>query len=138
MYIVFPQTQTSFNSLIVFPAFTSIRRKPKSEAHQLDANRKRSLSHSESVVESLHSQQETTTEPSSPVSQNPPPLRNVSSFTGSFTNIPAPQPITQNQNPLIQVDSEGYSIPPPDRTVWIGDTTDSLIDTDDVNSDAGR
>lgn len=87
---------------IVFPAFTSIRRKPKSDsAHQqqqlpdLESHRQRSLSHSESVVESLSSHQEATPEPSSPVSsQNPPPtLRNVSSFNGSFT---------AHQNPTVR------------------------------------
>ncbi|KAK4516802.1 uncharacterized protein ATC70_011781 [Mucor velutinosus] len=72
--------------------------------------------------------------PNSPNSLNPPSMNNAPSLKGSFTNDSASQP------PLILIDAEGYSIPPPDRTAWPGDantTNESLVDTDDMASDGG-
>jgi hypothetical protein len=73
--------------------------------------------------------------PQSPTSATTPSLRKTASFTGSITSAGS-----QPQPPLIMVDSEGYSIPPPDRTAWPSieqNNSESLLDTDDVNSDGG-
>ncbi|KAI8383993.1 hypothetical protein BD560DRAFT_384530 [Blakeslea trispora] len=146
----------------------SIRRKPKSDASSSDNNvlsvdqflrteRKRSISNAGSVAESIHSAtSHTTTEnyhhesnfdrashangsidlasPSSPTSMNT-SVMNAPSINESISNMSSSQ-----QPPLILVDAEGYSIPPPDRSAWPNDNStmnDSLIDTDDMNSDAG-
>ncbi|GAN00718.1 hypothetical protein MAM1_0002c00140 [Mucor ambiguus] len=72
--------------------------------------------------------------PNSPNSLNPPSINNAPSLQGSFTNDSSSQP------PLILIDAEGYSIPPPDRTAWPGEannTNESLVDTDDMASDGG-
>ncbi|KAL9539636.1 hypothetical protein MBANPS3_010152 [Mucor bainieri] len=73
--------------------------------------------------------------PSSPNSLNhPPSINNAPSLKGSFSNDASSQP------PLILIDAEGYSIPPPDRTAWPSDantTNESLVDTDDMASDGG-
>ncbi|EPB81479.1 hypothetical protein HMPREF1544_11798 [Mucor circinelloides 1006PhL] len=72
--------------------------------------------------------------PNSPNSLNPPSINNAPSLKGSFTNDSSSQP------PLILIDAEGYSIPPPDRAAWHGDantTNESLVDTDDMASDGG-
>ncbi|RCH94107.1 hypothetical protein CU098_009356 [Rhizopus stolonifer] len=145
-----------------FSSLVSIRRKPKSDAHHGNSlnvglfhnGRQRSASNAGSFVESLHSvgSHNTTepqhhesefdkpsnnfdlTSPSSPTSVHSASVRNAPSINESLTHMSSQQP------PLILVDSEGYSIPPPDRTAWPHDantTNDSLVDTDDMYSDAG-
>ncbi|KAI8884603.1 hypothetical protein K501DRAFT_332544 [Backusella circina FSU 941] len=72
--------------------------------------------------------------PQSPTSVTTPSLRKTTSFTGSVTSAATAEP------PLILVDAEGYSIPPPDRTAWpsVSEPAESsLLDTDDVHSDGG-
>lgn len=153
-----------------FSSLVSIRRKPKSDAHgghvelgsSKSGNRQRSFSNAGSFVDSAslhsintHSTADQTNEhgvskspstnnfgsdlviPVSPTSINPPSLRKASSFNGSFTGAPSSQPA-----PLIVVDSEGYSIPPPDRAAWpleasTNVASDSILETDEMESDAG-
>ncbi|KAI7896742.1 Muniscin C-terminal mu homology domain-containing protein [Mucor mucedo] len=140
-----------------FQSLVSMRRKPKSEngGHiSLDQpvhGRQRSFSNAGSFVESLHSinthstadelGKSTSTNamdlstPGSPTS-NTPSLRKATSFNGSITSALSSQPA-----PLIVVDSEGFSIPPSDRSAWpieaLNTKTESLLDLDDVGSDGG-
>ncbi|CEP19138.1 hypothetical protein [Parasitella parasitica] len=63
-----------------------------------------------------------------------PSIDNASGSLADSTNKGSSQP------PLILIDEEGYSIPPPDRAAWPGDAntpSDSLIETDDMTSDGG-
>ncbi|KAI8376630.1 Muniscin C-terminal mu homology domain-containing protein [Choanephora cucurbitarum] len=152
-----------------FSTLVSIRRKPKADTSSSDNNvlsvdqflrteRKRSVSNADSVAESAHSATSYNTmehqqyhhessfdrashangsidlaSPSSPTSMNT-SIMNAPSINESFSNLSSSQ-----QPPLILVDAEGYSIPPPDRSAWPNDNStmnDSLIDTDDMNSDA--
>ncbi|ORE02906.1 hypothetical protein BCV72DRAFT_338381 [Rhizopus microsporus var. microsporus] len=121
-----------------FSTLVSIRRKPKSGhlQHTTDTqNRQRSLSHSGSLVESIHSHEH-------PINTNPgievatPQIRKAASFTTA--TMTQQQQQQQQDAPLIVVDSEGYSIPPPNRNhTWPSEASESLVDTEDMSSDAG-
>ncbi|CDH56185.1 related to syp1 ycr030c [Lichtheimia corymbifera JMRC:FSU:9682] len=63
--------------------------------------------------------------PTSPTSLGTASIKKAPSFSGSLAS---------NQPPKVLIDAEGYTIPPPDRAAWPGDT--SLID-DDFGSDSG-
>lgn len=154
-----------------FSSLVSIRRKPKSDTHgnhleigpsaEQIGNRQRSISNAGSFVDSasLHSINTHSTSdqgnengvskspssnnfgadlviPISPSSVNSPSLRKAPSFNGSVTSALSSQP-----TPLIHVDSEGFSIPPPDRAAWplegANTTSESLLESDDIGSDAG-
>ncbi|KAI8083546.1 Muniscin C-terminal mu homology domain-containing protein [Thamnidium elegans] len=148
-----------------FQSLVSMRRKPKSDTAghapiEKNGSRQRSFSNAGSFVESLHSIHthstvdhqnnemgmgksnssnnfiDITTTPSSPTSLEPPSLKKATSFTGSIASALTPQPA-----PLIVIDSEGFSIPPPDRSTWPLDAitakSESLLEPDDVGSDSG-
>lgn len=63
--------------------------------------------------------------PTSPTSLGTASIKKAPSFSGSLASNPPPK---------VLVDAEGYTIPPPDRAAWPGDS--SLID-DDFGSDSG-
>ncbi|CAO3669307.1 unnamed protein product [Rhizopus stolonifer] len=120
--------QTSGKKKRFFSSLVSIRRKPKNGIPE--PNRQRSFSHSGSLAEvnSIHSVQsrDISHEPST----SSPHLRKAASFSTAT--------MEQQEPPLVVVDSEGYSIPPPDRGIaWPSEASESLVETEDMSSDAG-
>ncbi|KAG0782332.1 hypothetical protein G6F22_009153 [Rhizopus arrhizus] len=115
----------------------NIRRKPKNDQHHnIESNRQRSFSHSGSLAEvnSIHSIQSHDNGYSNQgIEVATPHLRKAASFTTATVSQQQ-----QQDTPLIVVDSEGYSIPPPDRNrTWPSEASESLIETEDMSSDAG-
>ncbi|KAI9485130.1 Muniscin C-terminal mu homology domain-containing protein [Zychaea mexicana] len=72
--------------------------------------------------------------PTSPTSVDQPAagsLKKAPSFSGSFASSQHQQP------PKVLLDAEGYTIPPPDRAAWPGDSIVSSLHDDDFGSDSG-
>ncbi|ORY98160.1 Muniscin C-terminal mu homology domain-domain-containing protein [Syncephalastrum racemosum] len=70
--------------------------------------------------------------PNSPVSLEPPSIHYAPSITGSLASSNNAAP-SSPAPPKVQVDSEGYTIPPEDRTAWPSEAGVSLHDDESDN-----
>lgn len=116
----------------LFPSFGSIRRKSKNILHDiLRQDIQRNISHTGSLVEinSIRRDQQEQHR------QNTiPHLRKAASFAAATLTRQQP---TQSKESIPVTDPEGYSIPPERNHTWPSETSEFLVEAEEMSSDSG-
>lgn len=128
--------------VLVFPSLGSIRRKSKSSQPDItEQSIQQRFGHSGSLVD-IHSMRSAQSydnrRQSKGIEAAMPRLRKAASFAAATFHRQQPQMIKSTTPPAV-TDSEGYSIPPPDRNrPWTTEKSECSIGAEDTSSDNGR